>query len=64
MQEKVPEGLPPLEAIRERVVRALQEERSAMNFARGLQRLRALYEIRIEDGESYRSALATPEEGS
>jgi len=64
VHDKATEALPPLETIRERAVRALQEERSAMNFARGLQRLRALYEIRIEDGESYRSALATPEKGS
>jgi PPIC-type PPIASE domain len=44
-----PERLPPLDAVRETVELAVKQERAARNLQTGLARLRALYEVRVED---------------
>ncbi len=51
VHEKSPERMPPLAAVRQRVVQSVMAERQAVRFARGLARLRSLREIRVEGGE-------------
>jgi hypothetical protein len=46
--EKRPERLPALDEVRPALIEALRRERAAANLARGLARLRGLYEVRIE----------------
>jgi hypothetical protein len=43
-----PAHLPPLDSVRDAIALALKKEAAAQNLARGLARLRSLYEIRIE----------------
>jgi parvulin-like peptidyl-prolyl isomerase len=49
IEERTPPSLPPLEVLRPTAMRALAAEQARQRLARGLARLRALYEIRIED---------------
>lgn len=49
VEEHQRERLPPLDAVREPITLALTEERAARNLQHGLERLRSLYEIRVED---------------
>ena len=48
VHEKSPERMPPLAAVRKRIVHAVMAERAAVRLARGLARLRGLREIRVE----------------
>lgn len=48
VDEHQPERLPTLSAVREPIALELSKQRAAENLQRGLQRLRNLYEIRIE----------------
>jgi hypothetical protein len=48
VHEQVPEHMPALDAVRQPVVYAVMAERAAMRLASGLQRLRRLYDIRVE----------------
>lgn len=47
-----PGGLPPLDAVRQRVTTAVLEERAASHLREALARLRDLYRVRIEGGEA------------
>lgn len=49
VHEHAPEQLPPLDTVREPITLALMKERAAQNLQRGLERVRSLYEIRVED---------------
>lgn len=49
--ERREERLPPLDEIRPALVEALRRERGDANLARGLARLRELYEVRIEQAD-------------
>jgi len=51
VHEKSPERMPPLAAVRKRIVHAVMAERAALRLARGLARLRGLREIRVEGRE-------------
>ncbi|MGH8512451.1 MAG: peptidyl-prolyl cis-trans isomerase [Gammaproteobacteria bacterium] len=51
VHEKSPERMPPLAAVRKRIVHAVTAERAAVQLARGLARLRTLREIRVEGRE-------------
>lgn len=46
--EKQPERLPELDEVRPALIETLRRERAQANLARGLARLRGLYEVRIE----------------
>ena len=46
--EKQPERLPALDEVRPALIESLRRERAQANLARGLARLRGLYEVRIE----------------
>lgn len=48
VEKRVGGRLPPLDAVRQQVARALQAEREAERVERGLDRLRKLYEVRVE----------------
>ncbi len=48
VDEHRPERLPPLAAVREPIALALMKQRDAENLQRGLERLRCLYDIRVE----------------
>jgi parvulin-like peptidyl-prolyl cis-trans isomerase-like protein len=48
VEERIPGALPPLDVVRPQVVLALSEERADTRVARGIERLRSLYEIRVE----------------
>jgi len=48
VQDRIPGALPPLDAVRPQVVLALSEERAVARVARGIERLRSLYEVRVE----------------
>jgi len=52
VDERLEERMPALDEVRPTLVRALARERARDNLARGLARLRGLYEVRIEDGAS------------
>lgn len=56
VHEALPAQLPPLAAVRQQVVQAVLDERAAAQQARGLARLRTLYEIRVDGRED----LSTP----
>jgi hypothetical protein len=56
VHEKSPERMPPLAAVRQRIVQAVMAEHAAVQLARGLARLRSLREIRVEGGKD----LAVP----
>jgi hypothetical protein len=49
VHEELPEAMPPLHTVRQKIVSALMKERAAKQFERGLARLRNLYEVRIEE---------------
>jgi hypothetical protein len=51
IDEKLPSSLPPLETLRPIVMRAVAAERAQRRLASGLERLRTLYEVRIEGSE-------------
>jgi hypothetical protein len=48
VHEKIPRAIPSLQAVWPQVARELLEARAAENLARGLRRLRSLYEVQIE----------------
>ncbi len=48
VHEKVPEQMPSLDMVWQQVAEEIQQERAAERFANGLQRLRRLYDIRVE----------------
>jgi PPIC-type PPIASE domain len=48
VHEQVPERMPALEAVRQQVAYAVMEERAEARLTSGLQRLRRLYDIRVE----------------
>lgn len=48
VDEKSPPRLPQLASVHRQVIQAVRAERAAAQFARGLARLRTLYEIRVE----------------
>ena len=48
VHERAPERMPALDAVRQQVAYAVMEERAAARLASGLQRLRRLYDIRVE----------------
>jgi hypothetical protein len=50
VDEHQPERLPPLDAVREPIALALMKQRAAENLQQGLERLRHLYEVRVEAG--------------
>ncbi|HEY8517267.1 MAG TPA: peptidylprolyl isomerase [Candidatus Binatia bacterium] len=57
VEAKEPARLPTVDEVRPALTRAVQRELAKEAFARGVARLRALYEVRIED-EALRAALA------
>jgi hypothetical protein len=59
VHEKVPGAMPSLAAVWPQVAREIMEERSAQRVARGIERLRSLYEVRIELPEEARTVKAT-----
>ena len=52
VQEKVPEQMPPLDTVWQQVASEILQERAEERFTSGLRRLRSLYDIRIERGDS------------
>ena len=60
MDEHVTAHLPPLDSVRDAIALALAKQRAAQNFARGVERLRQLYEIRIESDRGENALAASP----
>jgi hypothetical protein len=56
VHERIPGAMPPLDLVRPQVVRALAEERAVKRVAGGIQRLRSLYEVRVEPPAEMASA--------
>ena len=56
VHERIPGAMPPLDLVRPQVVRALAEERAVERVVRGVQRLRSLYEVRVEPPAEMASA--------
>jgi hypothetical protein len=52
VQEKVPEQLPPLDAVWRQIAGEIEQERETERFVKGLRRLRSLYDIRIEGNDA------------
>jgi len=52
VREKTPEQMPPLDAVWQQVAREILQERAEERFTSGLRRLRRLYEVRVEGGDS------------
>lgn len=52
VHEKVPEQMPPLDTVWQQVASEILQDRSAERLASGIRRLRSLYDIRIERGNS------------
>jgi parvulin-like peptidyl-prolyl isomerase len=52
VQEKVPERMPPLNAVWRQIAGEIEQERETERFVKGLRRLRSLYDIRIEGSDS------------
>ena len=52
VHEKTPERMPPLDTVWQQVAREILQERAEERFSSGLRRLRTLYDIRIERGDS------------
>jgi hypothetical protein len=52
VHEKTPEQMPPLDTVWQQVAREILQERAEERFTSGLRRLRTLYDIRIERGDS------------
>jgi parvulin-like peptidyl-prolyl isomerase len=48
VHERIPGAMPPLDLIRPQVARTLAEERAVERVVRGVQRLRSLYDVRVE----------------
>jgi hypothetical protein len=48
VHEKIPGAMPPLEAVWPQVAREILEERAAQRLALAMERLRGLYEVRVE----------------
>jgi hypothetical protein len=48
VHERIAGAMPPLDLVRPQVVRTLTEERAVERVTRGVQRLRSLYEVRVE----------------
>jgi hypothetical protein len=48
VHERIPGAMPPLDLIRPQVARTLAEERAVERLVRGVQRLRSLYDVRVE----------------
>jgi parvulin-like peptidyl-prolyl isomerase len=59
VDEHQPERLLPLDAIREPIALVLVKQRAAENLQHGLERLRSLYEIRVEAAPAGVAAGAT-----
>ncbi len=51
VEEKIPEHMPSLAAVRQQVVQAVVSERADLRLARALTRLHSLYDIRVEGRE-------------
>jgi hypothetical protein len=49
VEDRQPARVPSLDELRPVLLAALRRERAQVNYARGLERLRSLYEVRIED---------------
>jgi hypothetical protein len=58
VQTKSAARVPSLAAVRRQVAQAVLAERAAARLARGLERLRGLYEIRVEDAATSDTKLA------
>jgi hypothetical protein len=56
VHERIPGAMPPLDLVRPQVARALAEERAVKRVAGGIQRLRSLYEVRVEPPAEMASA--------
>jgi hypothetical protein len=56
VHERIPGAMPPLDLVRPQVARALAEERAVERVVRGVQRLRSLYEVRVEPPAEMASA--------
>ena len=59
-----PARLPSVDEVRPALVEALRRERADANLARGLQRLRTLYEVRVADARSASPASASAHPGA
>ena len=64
VHEKVPEQMPSLDMVWQQVAEEIQQERAAERFANGLQRLRRLYDIRVERSGSDVAQDASEKKGS
>lgn len=64
VDEYQPEGLPPLDVVREPIALALMKQRATENLQHGLERLRSLYEIRVEAGPADVAAGAAQNRGA
>ncbi len=64
VHEKVPEQMPSLDMVWQQVADEIQQERAAERFANGLQRLRRLYDIRVERSGSDVAQDASEKKGS
>ena len=64
VHEKFPEHMPPLDTVWQQVAREILQERAEARLASGLRRLRNLYDIRIERGDTDVAQEASEEKGS
>jgi hypothetical protein len=56
VHERIPGAMPPLDLVRPQVARAVAEERAVKRVAGAIQRLRSLYEVRVEPPAEMASA--------
>jgi len=63
VDEQVPARLPAIDEVRPALMRAVAREQAQQRLARGLDRLRELYEVRVETNEA-RAALPVPDRAS
>ncbi len=64
VHEKVPEQMPSLDMVWQQIAGEIEQERAAERFANGLQRLRRLYDIRVERRGSDVAQDASEKKGS
>lgn len=64
VQEKVPEHMPPLDTVWQQVAHEILQESAEARLASGLRRLRKLYDIRIERGNTNVAQDASEGKGS
>ena len=64
VHEQVPQHMPPLDTVWQQVAREILQERAEARLASGLWRLRNLYDIRIERGDSDIAQDASEGKGS